>query len=47
MVMPVDAFRKQVNLLADEILGKSRQAVSSGLEDLRNRMEKAFSTLQL
>ena len=31
----VDAFRKQVNLLADEILGQSRQAVVSVLEDLR------------
>ena len=43
----VDAFRKQVNLIADEILGQSRQAVVSVLEDLRRRMEKAASTLQL
>ena len=43
----VDAFRKQVNLVADEILGQSRQSVLSALEDLRNRMQKAVSTLQL
>jgi hypothetical protein len=43
----VDAFRKQVNLVADEILGQTRQAVVSALEDLRSRMEKAASTLQL
>jgi ParB/RepB/Spo0J family partition protein len=43
----VDAFRKQVNLLADEILGQSRQALVSVLDDLRNRMQKAASTLQL
>ena len=43
----VDAFRKQVNLLAEEILGQSRQAVGSVLEDLRTRMQKAASTLQI
>ncbi len=42
-----EAFRKQVNLLADEILGQTRQAVTSVLDDLRNRMQKAASTLQL
>jgi len=41
-----EAFRKQVNLLADEILGQTRQAVTSMLDDLRNRMQKAASTLQ-
>jgi len=40
-----EAFRKQVNLLADEILGQTRQAVTSMLDDLRNRMQKAASTL--
>ena len=43
----VDAFRKQVNLLADEILGQSRQAIVSALDDLRSRVEKAARTLQL
>jgi len=41
-----EAFRKQVNLLADEILGQTQQAVTSMLDDLRNRMQKAASTLQ-
>ncbi len=41
-----EAFRKQLNLLADEILGQTRQAVTSMLDDLRNRMQKAASTLQ-
>ena len=41
-----EAFRKQANLLADEILGQTRQAVTSMLDDLRNRMQKAASTLQ-
>lgn len=40
-----EAFRKQANLLADEILGQTRQAVTSMLDDLRNRMQKAASTL--
>jgi len=41
-----EAFRKEVNLLADEILGQTRQAVTSMLDDLRNRIKKAASTLQ-
>jgi len=36
-----EAFRKQVNRLADEILGQTRQAVASMLDDFRNRMQKA------
>ena len=40
-----EAFRKQVNLLADEILGQTRQAVTSMLDDLRNCMQKVASTL--
>ena len=42
----VEAFRKQMNLLTEEILGQTRQAVTSMLDDLRNRMQKAVSTLQ-
>jgi ParB-like chromosome segregation protein Spo0J len=39
-----EAFRKQLNLLADEILRQTQQAVTSMLDDLRNRMQDAAST---
>ena len=41
-----EAFRKQVNLIAEEVLGETRQAVAFMLDDLRNRIEKAAGTLQ-
>ena len=40
-----ESSRKQMILLADEILGQTRQAVTSMLDDLRSRMQKAASTL--